>query len=437
MPVPPAIKRAGCDQWSAPEYTGAHNSGSRTSHETRIGKQPANIQCPPYLGAITADPNTLNTKHFFMPIAYQPPLDQKGEPHMQGLSARPIANFYESQHYTPHNHRCVRRNPIPPNIRISEHQPYLRAELLSYFERVSFERAGVLTGEYALFVGAEALMCKDGTLLKPNVACENRWANAALDDLYHSAEFVKLGCEIMEGWNSWPVFRNVAILSDAHRTNYYHFSLETLPRLRFFPARYDKVIVPSFYFLKPVIADLFRRTAGNRIVIPQTGVIRVIDPFMAYDNISDESIYWLRVAGNLQVSRGRRRVYIRRSGGKRTAKGGGICEDASFLQFLKDYRFEVLDFGDGEQTVQEQVMKLDGCSVVIAAHGAALTNLVYLDPPLTVIEIFGRYTIRSMYVHISATLGLSYYGIGSVECDEANDIIVNCDEIRDVMTQIG
>jgi len=42
-----------------------------------------------------------------------------------------------------------------------------------------------------------------------------------------------------------------------------------------------------------------------------------------------------------------------------------------------------------------------------------------------------------MYVHICATLGLNYYGIGSVDCDEANDIIVNCDEMRDVMTQIG
>jgi capsular polysaccharide biosynthesis protein len=270
------------------------------------------------------------------------------------------------------------------------------------------------------------------------VSCENRWANAVLDNVYHSADFVTIRCEIRDNWDSWPVFTDVAILSDAHRTNYYHFSLEMLPRLRFLGARYDRVIVPAFYLLKPFVADLLGRTTGDRTLIPQTGVIRVIDPFLAYDTMSDDSIYWLRKACNLRGGRGHRRVYIRRSSRRaRTAKGGGVCEDAPFRRFLQEYGFEVLDFGDGEQTVQEQVMKLNGCSVVVAAHGAGLTNLVYLDPPLTVIEIFGRYTIRSMYVHICATLGFSYYGIGSVDYDEANDIIVNCDEIRDVMTQIG
>jgi len=153
-----------------------------------------------------------------------------------------------------------------------------------------------------------------------------------------------------------------------------------------------------------------------------------------------ESIHWLREASNLRVRPGDRRVYIRRSGrsirGARAVKGGGISEDAAFCQFLTEYGFEVLEFGDGEQTVHEQVMKLDGCSVIIAAHGAALANLVYLDPPVTVIEIFGPYTTRSMYIHICATLGLSYYGTSSVQCDESNDIIVNCDEIRHVMNGI-
>jgi len=356
---------------------------------------------------------------------------------MQGLGVRPIANFYESQHYTSHHYRCVRRTPITSAIRFSEQQPNLRTQLLSYFEQVTFERAGVLKGDYALLPGAEVLVCRDGTLIKPNVACENRWADAALDKVYRSDDFVAIGTEVTNKWDNLPVFKDVAILSDAHRTNYYHFSLETLPRLRFFAARYDSFIIPAFYLLKPFVADLLRRTAGSRTLIPQTDVIRVIDPFLAYDSMSDESIYWLRKACDLRVMPGNRRVYIRRSSrGGRPIKGEGICEDAPFRRFLADHRFEIVDFGDGEQTVQEQLKKLDGCSVVVAAHGAALTNLAYLDPPVTVIEIFGPYTTRPMYVHICATLGLSYYGIGSAACDEANGIIVDCDELRYVMARL-
>jgi capsular polysaccharide biosynthesis protein len=191
--------------------------------------------------------------------------------------------------------------------------------------------------------------------------------------------------------------------------------------------RYPRFMLPSPYLSKPAIADLLRRTMGQRRLIPQTGAVKVVDPFLAHDLMSDDSICWLRANSHLHVGRGDRRVYIRRSAQTaRSVRSGGISETAAFRRFLADYGFEILEFGDGELTAQEQVMKLDGCSIIISAHGAALTNLVYLDPPTTVIEIFGPYTSRPMYMHICATLGLNYYGVVSFECDAANDIIVDC-----------
>ena len=78
---------------------------------------------------------------------------------------------------------------------------------------------------------------------------------------------------------------------------------------------------------------------------------------------------------------------------------------------------------------------LDGASVVLAAHGAGLTNLAYVRAPVRVVEVVGRAGLSSSFMRISTTLGLDHHAIISDELDDDGDIVVDCDELEAILQQ--
>ena len=60
-------------------------------------------------------------------------------------------------------------------------------------------------------------------------------------------------------------------------------------------------------------------------------------------------------------------------------------------------------------SVAEQVQLFSSAEVIIAAHGAGLTNLTFCQPGTTVLEIFPRSYIRHYYWTISTLAKLNYY----------------------------
>jgi hypothetical protein len=92
-----------------------------------------------------------------------------------------------------------------------------------------------------------------------------------------------------------------------------------------------------------------------------------------------------------------------------------------------------VDFGAGEHVVAAQVAMLEGVGLVLSAHGAALTNLAYLQPELKVVEIIGAHTRTACFMHLASMLGFRYHGIFASECDDQSDIVVDLDELRDAL----
>jgi capsular polysaccharide biosynthesis protein len=164
----------------------------------------------------------------------------------------------------------------------------------------------------------------------------------------------------------------------------------------------------------------------------------VKDPVLVEEAMSEEGIYWLNQNFNSEFIRGNRNIYIRRgSTGTRMAGGGDLAQNEEFERFLKAHNFETITFGAGELSVRQQVSLLDGANVILCAHGAALTNIVYLKPPVSIIEVISQMTPRACFMHIASTLGFKYYGVFSTTVDTEYNIHVGRDELEEAMSVLG
>jgi capsular polysaccharide biosynthesis protein len=63
----------------------------------------------------------------------------------------------------------------------------------------------------------------------------------------------------------------------------------------------------------------------------------------------------------------------------------------------------------GEHSVREQASIFNGASVVIGAHGAGLTNIVFCRPGIIVYEIMPSFYTNPCYRRLAQAAGLTYY----------------------------
>ena len=236
-----------------------------------------------------------------------------------------------------------------------------------------------------------------------------------------------------------PVVVDPPVLCDPYRKNYFHFSLEMMPRGRYFADDGKAAVIMSPDSLQlPFQRELTARCLTGRRVLPLQGGLRVRDPILAHDGMSEEGVRWLREVSGISARPGGRRVYVRRNARvTRPTTGGGLAETDEFQALLRDFGFETVEFGVGEHGVAAQVAMLEGAGLILSAHSAALTNLAYLQPELNVIEIMGPRTQSALFMHVAAMLGFRYHGIFSSAYDARHDLIVDLDQLRDALRALG
>jgi hypothetical protein len=348
-----------------------------------------------------------------------------------------VKAFYQSIHYEPLRERKLRRGPPGPNIAFSNADPAARTRLFDHFEEMSIERVGVLRGDYLMHHSGLLLAERNGALTMSSMSQEDI---PFAQHLLNEARRPDLGTQInalAEEWDQLPVVDNLPLLCDPYSKNYFHFSLEMAPRLRFYE-RAEMVIMTPDSLKHPFQRDLATRMMPMKRILPLHWGLRVRDPILAHDSLSEEGIFWLREAARLSARPGARRLYIRRNGGgTRLTPGGGLSETDGFWALLRDFDFETVDFGNGEHDVAAQVAMLDGAGLILSAHGAALTNLAYLHPDIKVIESIGARRPSACFMHLAAVLGFAYHGMFSSTCDEAHDIAVDLDELRDALRALA
>ncbi|MGD1037937.1 MAG: glycosyltransferase 61 family protein [Roseiarcus sp.] len=346
-----------------------------------------------------------------------------------------VKAFYQSIHYEALRERKFRRGPLGGAISFSDRHPAARDSILDYFNETSIERVGVLHGEYLLLHSGVLLVDRKGVMTGACISLEDRWVAQFMATESARPETTAHIRELLDNWDRAPAAHNLPVLCDPYSNNYYHFSLEMIPRVRYFaPGGHTSLIMSKNSLARPFQRDLVVHTLGAMTCLPLDIAMRVYDPILAHDTMSNEGIFWLRHASGIAARPGNRRIYVRRAArGTRSDVGGGISESAGFQALLRDFGFETVDFGNGENGVAAQIAMLDGVGLILSAHGAALTNLAYLNPKLTVIEVIGPRTPRACFMHIAAALGFEYHGIFSNAYDDRLDIVVDLDELHEAL----
>ena len=349
-----------------------------------------------------------------------------------------VPNFYEISDFIPDIARPAIRHVNSDTLNFTEKSRAYFEGLMHYFQETPMEYAGVLKGEYFL-VNDHILIRQDGSCIKANIDGNNEQETERVDAYCNSKSFIDKTKIILDQWDKTVVIENGLLMSHRYSANYFHYSLEVIPKIRFFKeGKTTQLIIPEKDVMRVFQKDLMMRAASDKnVAILNQFPIKVRDPILSQEVMSEEAILWLRKAVNLSIEPGHRRIYLRRSThGTRSAPGGGVSETPDFLAFLKEYAFEIVDFGSRELSIEEQVKMLDKAAVILAPHGAALTNLAYLSPPLVVIEIICPLTPRAVFMHIASLLKFDYYGVFSDISDMQHNIVVDGGELREVMAQL-
>jgi hypothetical protein len=225
----------------------------------------------------------------------------------------------------------------------------------------------------------------------------------------------------------WPVFSHLSVpaikekpgamltlLSPvAGKPNYFHWWVDTLPRLAVAEAagiRHYRVIVPDG------MEDWQRKSLERLGVSPDLWepfgddhwrVESLLFPsLMGYSGmVRPWAADWVRRKFGLPKSTsGKRRIYLRR------AKTGyrQVANEEELLPILKSYKFEVLE--THEMSLAEQIKIFSGAEAVVSIHGAGLTNLLFAPPKTRVVEFMSPYPAytNSCYYSLASAVGHRY-----------------------------
>ena len=98
-----------------------------------------------------------------------------------------------------------------------------------------------------------------------------------------------------------------------------------------------------------------------------------------------------------------RRIYISRA----DARFRRITNEPEVIHFLQEYGFNIIKLE--YLSFLDQVSLFRDAKVVVAPHGAGITNIVFCSKETKVIEIMGPKYINLCYWHLSCRVGLDYY----------------------------
>lgn len=349
-------------------------------------------------------------------------------------------SFYQSPAFTGIRHLPVdlgydvRRTTI---VAADERQ---KRRMFSQLTCQRFSHLGRLSGEYAILRWALLAIDRDGTPIRINSAPDDDWAH---DSWFHQLEtyccsdqFMADRDRLLAEWDNLQLAHNAYVLSEVHAfRNYYHFTVGLLPKIRRSPNASDTLLcMPSDFLQRPFQRELLMKTGGHRGLSLYEQFVRVRDPHVLQEPFSREAADWLRATTGLQAAAGKRRVYITRKSTIVGREHGTINETDAFKRILADYNFETIDFGAGEVPVEEQVRRLQGAGLVLSAHGANLTNILYLRGEASVVELLPYYWTQPSYMQIAALSDLRYFGIVS-PVDAELRLAIDPDALRGVLNE--
>lgn len=232
----------------------------------------------------------------------------------------------------------------------------------------------------------------------------------------------------VSGWREHPIFLRrrlppvehvsgtlVSLATRGGSGNYYHFLLDVLPRYGVFeetmPGRTaDALYVPASTRWQQDLLELVglgdhvrvethkhRAVSADRLVVPCLPNPKEVAPRATVD--------WLRSRLPAHdVGDKPRRVYVTRGSRPNTRR---LVQEEALMERLEERGFVRIE--PGGMSVRDQIDHYAAAEVVVAPHGAALTNLVFAAPGVRVLEMFPAEYVNQCYWAITSCVPDSRY----------------------------
>lgn len=222
----------------------------------------------------------------------------------------------------------------------------------------------------------------------------------------------------------------VAYLSDPAPANYYHWMCRTLPLLNIYHKFFDFSKIDFFYIGKFQVSNFHQESltqagiAMNRIIqeacIGDKMLIAITnrtcrgfgDPinkeaFMFTRNLFINNRYFNKPKNN-------RRIYIQRG----NVIGRNVINEIQVIELLNSYGFASVAM-DGK-TIKEQAELFSQSAAIVAPHGAALTNLLFIQPGVKVIELMPYGYVHDCFYVLASHGEANYFCLQGKNINQRN-----------------
>ncbi|MFP4007427.1 MAG: glycosyltransferase family 61 protein [Spirulinaceae cyanobacterium] len=263
---------------------------------------------------------------------------------------------------------------------------------------------------------------------------------------------------IFEKWKLPPVYfleGKVASLTSTKGEIYFHWMFDLLPKLELL--KLGGVELETIdYFVVNSIQSEFQKKSLKSLGIPAEKIIES----NRYPHIKAEKLFapslpslpgnpprWVcqflrqgflkEAQNNVQPLE---RLYLSR----KTARYRKVLNEDKVWEILKNLGFKTVEL-EG-LSIEGQAAIFNQAKIIIAPHGAGLTNLVFCAPGTKVIEIYSPNYVNVCYYSLCQELGLDYYyllGEGKQPPEGidphivGDDIQVNLDKLKHIIEVVG
>jgi hypothetical protein len=211
----------------------------------------------------------------------------------------------------------------------------------------------------------------------------------------------------------------IVYLSDPNPANYFHWMCRVLPLLQIYHRFYGLEIqdIDAFYIGK-FNSRNFHKESFERLGIAEAKLIQnacksdklvaaIVNKSTEYgESLSKDSYLFSRNlfldAIPVSSNHSKQRIYVERG----LTAIRKIINENEIIQLLKRYGFTTVSM-DGK-AIREQATLFSQAEAIVAVHGAALTNLLFIQPETKVIELM-PYGYTHNCFHIIANYGQANY----------------------------
>jgi capsular polysaccharide biosynthesis protein len=241
--------------------------------------------------------------------------------------------------------------------------------------------------------------------------------------------------------------QSVAVLATAGGERYFHWLIDALPRLeilrqalpsgiehidKFIVNKGIPIIVESLKMLdipldKLIFIDSNTHIQAKSLVIPSLPGHTGLLPSWGYKFLRESFLKHKADVDSVP------KLYISRS--KSTYRR--VTNEETVLQILSKFGFTPIWLE--EHNFATQIALLSNAEVIVAPHGAGLTNLIWCNPGAKVLEIFSPNYVNVCFWAVAEEIGLEYYyliGDGEQPADYVDphlfqdDILVPIEELN-------